>query len=151
MWNQIWMLSLRSDGWTNVFLAAFVVFFFKVVIKFITKLPVVCSDSPDPGAQKAAYFDCLRIGLDLGYLGLVASFGVLRIALQHAQKERIAAIADFQFPYLMIQISLVLLAAIFTAMFRSPDRNFTLGVSLPAMFGFVSVWGAVAAFIVLTQ
>lgn len=151
MWNQLWALSVHSDGWTNVFLAAFIVFFFKVVMKFITKLPVICNIPPDPAAKRAAYFDCLRIGLDAGYLGLIASFGVLRLALKDAQHDRVPAIADFQFPFLIMQFTLVLLAAIFTAVFRSPDRNFAWGIGVPSVFGFFSVWGGIAIYVILSK
>jgi hypothetical protein len=149
MWDQLWNLTLRSDRLTAVFVPAFVVFAINAAVKFVTKLPVILNDPPLPKEKRAAYFDSLRVGLDLTFIGLVGSFGVLDIALKYADLTRARTIADFQLTFLGVQFLLVLMTLISTTVWSSPEKAFKRGICVPSLFGFVSICTAIAAYFVL--
>jgi hypothetical protein len=150
MWDQLWnSLTLKSDGLMTVFLPTFVVFAIKAAAKFLTKLPTILNDPPLLKEKKAAYFDTLRVGLDLAFIGFVGSFGVLGIALKHADLNRVRTIADFQFPFLGLQLLLVFITLISTAMWSSPEKAYKRGIFIPSLFGLVSIYTAIAVYSVL--
>jgi hypothetical protein len=61
MWKQLWALSVQSEDMVNIFVLALFVLLAKVAVKYVTKLPVICSETPTPGSRRAAHFDCLRL------------------------------------------------------------------------------------------
>jgi hypothetical protein len=151
MWKQLWSLSLQSSDIVNIFVLALFVLLAKVAVKYITKLPVICNENPSPGAKKAAHFDCLRLGIDLTFVGLVAGLAVIRLALKHTQQPDIYGIASFQGPFLLLQFVLILSAAIFTTVFGSPEKSFGKGIFVPLIFGIASLYCTIATFMVVSR
>jgi hypothetical protein len=149
MWDQLWTLTLQPGALMAVFVPAFIVFAIKTAAKFLTKLPIILNDPPIPDKKKAAYFDSLRVGLDLSFIGFVGSFGILGIALKHADQSHVQTIADFQFTFLGVQLFFVFLTVISTAMWSSPENSFKRGIWIPSSLGFFSIYVAVAAYSVL--
>lgn len=90
MWRDFWSLALHSPDFASIFTTAVLILGVQTVVKYITKLPVLLKEPPDQMAKKAAHFDCLRMGLDLSFLGLVASFAVFQLALKAAQQEKLS-------------------------------------------------------------
>lgn len=149
MWDQIWRLTLRPEVLTAVFLPAFVVFGIKTAAKFLTKLPVILNNPPLPDEKRAAYFDSLRVGLDLAFIGFVGSFGVLGMALKRGDATQVRTIADFQSPFLGVQLLLIFMTIISTTVWSSPKRTYKKGICIPSFIGFFSIWFAIAAYSVL--
>jgi hypothetical protein len=149
MWHEVWS-SLRSTDVANIFYLSFGVLLAKVLVRYLTKLPIIAAEQRDEDAVKAAHFDCLRVGIDLTFLGLVAGFGVLRVVLKHAQQPRLDQIASFQGPFLMIQFIFILLAVIFTTVYRSPEK-FKKGTFVPSMMGIFSVITTILFYIVWSK
>jgi uncharacterized membrane protein len=56
-------------------------------------------------------------------MGLVAGLAVLELAHKVVQQGRIDAMAGYGAVFLIIQFLLIVMAAIFTAIFRSPDTE----------------------------
>jgi hypothetical protein len=144
--KEFWSLSIRNPDFTWIFIVAFLLLCTKTTCKFITKLPVFVLDPPNPRDTKAAHFDCLRVGLDLSFLGLVATFALFRIAFMGAEQAQIARLATFEPEFIMFQVFLMTGTLLFTAIFHSPEKHFYRGIWIPSMIGFVSVYSSVVAF-----
>jgi hypothetical protein len=101
--------------------------------------------------KRAAHFDCLRIGLDLAVIGLVALFAMFRLVLKTSTSATISTLAAWQPPLLMIQFFLIMLATLFSALYYSPQRNFGKGVFIPQIVGWLSIYISSAVFTILYQ
>jgi len=119
----------------------------QTAVRYITKIPVLIKDPPDKAAKKAAHFDCLRMGLDLSFLGLVAAFAVFQLALKaNTQQDQALRIATFQNEFISFQIFLIAWTIFFTMRFESPIKSFLPGIWVPSVIGFLSVYSSALAF-----
>jgi hypothetical protein len=150
MWQQLWTISQHHEEVAKIFIFSFAILLAKVSVKYITKLPAICNVNPEgQAAKKAAHFECLRLGTDLAFIGMVASLGVMRVVITHARPDQLNAIGTFEASFIALQLVLLLVAAIFTAVFSSPTTTFRRGIWVPSLFGLISVYSAVASFRVL--
>ncbi len=129
-----------------IFLTPLIVLLLKTAFKYVTKLAVFVQEKPDPVAKRAAHFDCLRSGLDLAIIGLVATAGTLRAALKTQQASRIPELATLGIDFVLIQIAFVVATAVFSAIFYSPERSFYRGVFVPTPIGCLSVYAGIRIF-----
>jgi len=146
MLKDFWKLSLYSPDFTWIFGVAFLMLFIKGGFKYITKFSVFLKDPQDPVETKAARFECLRLGLDLSFLGLVAAFAVFRVAFKGVEPAQIAWFATFQLAFIAFQLFLITWALIFTTVFYSPEKHFQRGIWIPLAIGFLSVYSSAAVF-----
>jgi hypothetical protein len=144
--EDFWSLSLHSTDFVWIFGVSLFMFGIKVGCKYITKFPIFLKEPSDPVETKAARFDCLRIGLDLSFLGLVAAFAVFRVSLSGAAQAQVASLTTFELAFIAFQVLLLLWAVIFTTIFYSPVKHFQLGIWIPSAIGFLSVYSSVQAF-----
>lgn len=146
MWRDFWSLALENPDFASIFTIAVLILGVQTAIKYITKLPVFLKQPPDQVATKAAHFDCLRMGLDLSLLGLVAAFAVFQLALKAAQQDQTIRIATFETEFICFQFFLIVWAIFFTMRFESPERSFYRGIWIPSIIGFLSVYSSALAF-----
>jgi hypothetical protein len=144
--TNFWSISLHSGDFVWIFGVSLFMFGIKSGCKYITKFPVFLKDPRDPVETKAARFECLRLGLDLSFLGLVAAFAVFRVALNGAGLAQIASLVSFEFAFIAFQFFLMVWAVIFTTIFSSPERHFQQGIWIPSAIGFLSIYSSVLAF-----
>jgi hypothetical protein len=138
-------LPSGSEFWW-IFLTPLIVLLLKTAFKYVTKLAVFVQEKPDPVAKRAAHFDCLRSGVDLAIIGLVATAGTLRVALRTQQAGRISEIATFGIDFILMQTDFVVATAIFSAIFYSPEKAFYKGVFVPTPLGCLSVYTGIKIF-----
>jgi hypothetical protein len=150
MFRQSFAL-LASADFADLFLVAFFVLVAQTTVKFLTKLPVLCNEPPDAIEQRAARFDCLRLGIDLAFVGFVAGLGTLRMGISNPKSIDVHAIADLQTLFIIIQVVLILLATLFTAIYRSPMTSYKRGIWIPSLIGTISVIFALATFLALSK
>jgi len=146
MWRDFWSLALGNPDFASIFTIAILILGVQTAIKYITKLPVFLKEPPDRGAVKAAHFECLRMGLDLSLVGLVAAFAVFQLAVKAAQQDQALRIATFQTEFICFQFLLIMWAIFFTMRYESPEKSFYPGIWIPSMIGFLSVYSSVLAF-----
>ena len=151
LWKALWNLSFTGPDAVDVFGIAFGIFFLQVAVKYLTKLPVLGADTPDPVEQREAHFDCLRLGIDLGFLGLVSGIGVLQVAVSKLHGDPHAAVEHFEPMFIVVQFLLVLIATIFTAIFRSASTQFKRGTWIPVIPGLCAIYSAIALYKVIAQ
>lgn len=133
-----------------IFVTPLVVLLVKTAFKYVTKIAVLVQDKPDPNARRAAHFDCLRTGLDLAIIGLVATAAAVRLALKTSHEGQIGQLATQGMTFLLVQVALVTFTAVVSAIFYSPDRTFYRGVLLPLPLGCFSIYAAAWIFSLLT-
>src|ERR1700740_1641995 len=104
MGKDFWTLSLHSPDFTWIFGVAFLMLCIKSGFKYITKFSVFLKEPRDLVETKAARFECLRLGLALSFLGLVAAFAVFRVACKGAEQAEIAWLATFQTAFIAFQL-----------------------------------------------
>jgi hypothetical protein len=146
MWKDFWTVALANPDFASIFTIAILILGVQTAIKYITKLPVFLKEPPDKRAIRAAHFDCLRMGLDLSLLGLVAAFAVFQLAVKAAQQGQATQIATFQTEFTCFQFFLIVWAIFFTMRYESPEKNFYRGIWIPSMIGFLSVYSSILAF-----
>jgi hypothetical protein len=130
-----------------IFVTPFMVLLIKTAFKYVTKIAVFVQEKPDPIARKAAHFDCLRTGLDLAIIGLVATAAAVRFALKTSQQlTRIPDLATRGIVYLLVQFAFVGFTAFLSAVFYSPEKSFIKGVFMPTPLGCLSIYSAVLVF-----
>jgi hypothetical protein len=146
MAKDFWTLSLHSPDFTWIFGVAFLMLCIKSGFKYITKFSVFLKEPRDVVETKAARFECLRLGLDLSFLGLVAAFAVFRVAFKGAEQAEIAWLATLQTAFIAFQLFLLTWVVIFTTIFYSPEKHYYRGIWIPSTIGFVSVYSSALAF-----
>jgi len=151
LWKALWNLSFTGPDAIDVFGIAFVIFLLQVTVKYLTKLPILGAVPPNPTEEREAHFDCLRLGIDLGFLGLVSGIGVLQVAVSKLHDAPKTAVEHFQPMFIVLQILLVLIATIFTGIFRSPKTQFKRGTWIPAIPGVCAVYCAIALYLMIAK
>jgi hypothetical protein len=146
MWKDFWSLALANSDFASIFTIAILILGIQTTIKFITKLPVLLKEPPNKRAIRAAHFDCLRMGLDLSFLGLVAGFAVFQLAVKAPQQSGATQMATFQTEFICFQFLLIMGTIFFTMRYESPEKNFYRGIWIPSMIGFLSVYSSILAF-----
>jgi hypothetical protein len=151
MWKALWSLSLRSTDFVNIFAIATAILALETAVRYVTKLPIIANKPPDPIAKRAAHFECLRLGVDLSFMGLVAGLAVLELAYRVLQQGRTDAMTAYLALFLVVQFFLIILAAIFTAIFNSPETDFKRGIWIPSLIGVVSIYFSAAVLTALSH
>jgi hypothetical protein len=140
MWKAFWSLSLGSPEFVNIFLGATAILAAQTAARYVTKIPILSSKPPDPAATRAAHFDCLRLGLDLSFMGFVTILAVLWLAHKIVQKDSADEMMAFGALFLVVQVFLIILTAFFSAIFDSPETDFQRGIWIPSLIGTVSIY-----------
>ena len=138
--KELFELPFHSPDFWWIFLVALLVMFVKAVFKCITKLPVFIKEPPDLSAIKAAKFDCMRMGLDMTFIGLVSIFAVFRLILKGAEQSQAIELYTLQAMFIWIQIGLVGGATFFTTLFHSPEKSYRRGIAVPFLVGWLSIY-----------
>lgn len=121
----------------RVFALAFSVMLLKIFIKYLQKVNVFAiSEARSQKEKDIVHFECLRIGVDLSILGLVAYLNILYIAAQ----RNAASFGAADQVNIVVLVVLLIVSIIVTAIFDSPEKSFYRGIFLPNMFGFIAVW-----------
>ncbi|HXY78738.1 MAG TPA: hypothetical protein VEH47_07975 [Candidatus Acidoferrales bacterium] len=144
--KELFELPLHTPDFWWIFLVALLVMLVKAIFKCITKLPIFIKEPPDASAIKAAKFDCMRMGLDMAFIGLVTVFAVFRLAFKSAQQARSVELDTLQGIFVLIQIGLVGLATFVTTIYHSPEKSFVKGIAAPFMVGWLSIYTSALVF-----
>lgn len=146
LWKALWNLSFTQPEAINVFGAAFGIFLLQIAVKYMTKIPILTAENADPVEKKEAQFDCWRFGVDLAILGLATGIGVLQVAVSKLHDAPHEAVEHFEPVFLLVQFLLVLIATIFTTVFRSAKTQFNRGTWIPMIPGIAAVYTAIALY-----
>lgn len=114
----------------------------QVVSRVLTKLSVfAASAEAEAGVRRAARFECLRIGVDLSYLGLTAFFAVGWVALARVDLSQFApeSIYTLAVVLALVHFFLILGAILATGRFDSPEKTYWLGLYVPNIIGWCSL------------
>jgi hypothetical protein len=129
-----------------IFATPLVVLLVKTAFKYVTKIAVFVQEKPDPAATRAAHFDCLRTGLDLAIIGLVATVGTVRLSLKTSQQGHLSQLATVGIEFILVQMAFVAFSAFLSAIFYSPEKHFWRGVLFPTPLGCVSIYAGAVIF-----
>jgi hypothetical protein len=144
--------SFASIEFVRIFLTAFAVLFVSTVCRYATKAGLFSVSHPAPQPeQRAAHFDCLRIGADLALLGLVGVFSVCEVALPRLDSRKALDVHASETLIVIFQVALLLSAVVALTVFDSPEKSFKRGIFIPNLVGWISVMISVALFYVLTS
>lgn len=146
MAKELFTLPLHSPDFWWIFFVALLVMLVKAVFKCITKLPVFVKEPPDLAAIKAAKFDCMRMGLDMTFIGLVSIFAVFRLAFKGVEQSHTVELDTLQALFIWIQIGLVAGATFFTTIFHSPEKSYLKGIAVPFLVGWLSIYTSALVF-----
>jgi hypothetical protein len=146
MLSSFWSFSLHNPNFVSIFVVAFLVLACKTAVKYITKLPVFLEDPPDRAKVHEAHFECLRLGVDLSFLGLISGLAVFLLALKNSAEDRILDLATLETGFIIFQIFIIVVVVFFTTLFHSANEHFYLGIWVPTVIGFISVYGSALVF-----
>lgn len=144
-------------GWTyqqfqTIFLLSLAVASLKVVVKYLTKL----RSTAQSGFGRSDHFDCLRLGVDLAFLGMVSVFGIFRAVSAQSQgrfatTEGLRALINMQPLFTVMEVVLLSVAVIFAAIYWDPKTHYNRGIWIPSFFGVLSIGCAIWLFTILTR
>ena len=127
----------------RVFVLAFSVLLLKVSLKYLQKGNVLAVSQDRSQKEKdAVHFECLRVGVDLAIIGLVAYLNILFIAAH--RRAAPFSLAD-QINILVIVV-LLIVSVVATMIFDSAEKAFLRGIFIPNILGFAAVWISAQAF-----
>jgi len=144
---------LDNPDFSTIFIFALAIALAQLVAKYMTKLR---SSAFHNGFNRSDHFDCLRIGVDFAFIGLVAGFGVLQALQRQAQDpsksvSTLNSLQKWQPVFLTTEIVLLFFAILSAAVFYDSNRNFYRGIFLPGVFGVLSVIVSVMLFLSLVH
>lgn len=138
--------SLSQPEFVWIFVTPFIVLLIKTAFRYITKIAVFVQERPNKAAKTAAHFDCLRTGVDLSIIGLIATIGAVRLSLKVSKPDHIPQLATVGMEYILVQVAFLAVVAFLSAIFYSPEETFYRGVFFPTPFGLMSVFAGAVAF-----
>lgn len=135
---------------STIFLLALAIATLKVVVKYVTKLRSTAKN----GFSRSDHFDCLRLGVDFAFLGMVSVFGIFRAASTQpaghfATPEGLKALLNVQPLFIVIQVVFLLGAVIFATIFWDSTTHYHQGIWIPSIFGLSSILCAIWLFMLL--
>lgn len=141
----------ENQNFTNIFILALIIAVTKVAVKYITKLR-----STADGMERSDHFDCLRVGVDFAFIGLLAGLGVLRVLLRQVQDPMSGAntlnsLMTYQAVFLAVEILLLVCAVLFAGIFFDWNRSYYRGIFVPGVFGVLSLLLSVTLFLALVR
>ena len=141
--------SLSSTDFVNIFALAAIILIIQTTVRFMTKLPIICNDPPNAAAKREAQFECFRLGIDLSIMGLVTGVAVFEVAMKFVEQNNADAMGAQLAAFMLVQFLLILLAAVSTTIYRSPVKQFHLGIWIPSLIGVISLYVSAAEYFTL--
>ena len=131
---------IGSLEFLKIFATALVVFVLQVLSRFLVRLRVFAASAEAAESEKqSARFECLRMGLDLSYLGLVTFFAVSGLALARSNPVDFPGLETLGFIFGFVQFGLVVSAILTMGIYDSPMTTFKRGIWIPNLIGWTSV------------
>jgi hypothetical protein len=142
----------ENQEFSNIFILAVAIALAKVVTKYLTKLRSTAAT----GYTRADHFDCLRLGVDFAFIGLVAGFGTLRALLRQSQDpsktvSTLNSLLRSQSTFLAIETLLLLATILFATIFHDAAKTYYRGIFVPGIIGLLSISFALILFVSLIR
>jgi hypothetical protein len=141
----------ENRDFSEIFLVAFITTLAQVVARYITKLRAAT-----PKFTRKEHFECLQLGVDFAFVGIVSGAGVLGVALKQSinssqSQATIIGLLLAQSPFLLTEILLLLIALLSAAVYWNWKESYFKGIFLPGIAGAASIVFSVMLFFDLVR
>jgi hypothetical protein len=129
----------ENQDFSEIFIVALITTLAQVVARYITKLRAA-----SPKFTRKEHFECLQLGVDFAFVGIVSGVGVLGVALKplldpSKHQTTIPELLLRQSPFLITEVLLLLIALLSAAVFWDWQDSYYKGIFFPGMAGAASI------------